>query len=313
VIPRRLQELENDITTGEESIRQSALNELAGSTHAEALSILWRACNAASPLKELAQATFKDAVLAHPATALRHTDLVIRNRSLETAAKHKSVSAVAEIIRLLRNESEPAVRCDAADALGNIGDESGISGLTLAVQDQSLQVRESVLRALSKITHASSKQVIVEFLNDNDWTIRQKARDYLENTGWAPSDRRESTSWAIVQGRFDEAVKGGTEAIEPLINAAVYINDSEVRHWASVALSKLNSPSVVGRLRTLAETGAPEIRNAAQNCLKQLGSPIRSQPAPAQAQVTAKKTPVSSQPLGIFDAAIKMLATIGEP
>lgn len=151
--------------------------------------------------------------------------------------------------------------------------------------DQSLRVREAVLRALTKITHPSSEKVVVDLLIDADWGLRQRARDHLENSGWMPGNRRENTSWAMVQGRFDEAVKNGTEAIEPLLNAAVYVNDVEVRHWASVALTRLSSSEIVDRLHTISETGTPNTRSAALECLKLMGHPVRNASA-RQRQVT---------------------------
>jgi HEAT repeat protein len=312
VIPRRLQELETELVSPDESVRQRALTELAESAHEEALEILWRA-REKDTLEEFATGAFKDAVLAHPATALRHANPTIKKQSLQLSADHKNVSAIDEITRILRNDSETDMRCDAATALGDIGDELGVPALQHGVTDPTFRVRESVLRALTQITHASSERVVIEFLADHDWPMRQKARNYLENTGWAPVDRRESTSWAIAQGRFDEALKNGTEAIEPLLNAAVFVNDSEVRHWASIALTKLNSPEVVNRLHLIAETASPTDREAAQACLKMLGSPVRSLETIRATTPAIPPQQANSPPVSIFDAAIRMLAIIGEP
>jgi HEAT repeat protein len=315
VIPNRLQSLEADLDSADEFVRLKALTELSESTHDEALAILWRACEKAD-LQEAGAEAFKSAVIAHPRTALRHTDQAIRVESLRLSGKHQNISAVDEISRMIRNESSPDMREKAASTLGEISDPSGVAGLQHGTLDQVLRVREAVLKSLTKITHTTSEEVVVDFLVDVDWSLRQRARDYLENSGWSPDNRRENTSWAIAQGRFDEAVKNGAEAVEPLLNTAVYVNDSEVRHWASVALARLSTAEVVNRLHTISETTTttPTARAAALDCLRMMGQPVKStvvqKTAPHQ-ELSIK--PAKRKPLSVFDAAIKMLALIGEP
>jgi hypothetical protein len=99
MIPQRLQSLDTDLNSADESVRARVFSELSESEHEEALATLWRARNKEGLQVEAAEA-FKNSVLAHPKTALRHVDSDIRAESLRLSGEHKSKSAIEKSVEL---------------------------------------------------------------------------------------------------------------------------------------------------------------------------------------------------------------------
>jgi HEAT repeat protein len=59
--------------------------------------------------------------------------------------------AVSSLCNALLTDPDAAVRCNAAEALGKIGDENAIPSLTKALSDNNGEVRQRVAKALGKI------------------------------------------------------------------------------------------------------------------------------------------------------------------
>ena len=116
------------------------------------------------------------------------------------------------------------------------------------------------LEALIQLRYAAAERAIVEFLDDEDWSLRERAFQQLTNNGWQPKTNRERVLRAIMLGRFDEAIQFAADALQPLVNAALCLGNAEVRHWAAMTLARIRSPRVVEALRARLRSQNPEVR-----------------------------------------------------
>jgi len=88
------------------------------------------------------------------------------------------------------NDQDPRVRAAAAEALGELGDESAIEALGKALaKDSDSDVRESVADALGEMGSPNSVQVLRAGLKDSDEDVRAAVVDALGEVGGAEAER----------------------------------------------------------------------------------------------------------------------------
>lgn len=309
MLPRRVAELQDQLKSSEPDEWQAALRELAELRQPEALNLLRVEGNHSSEERAaFAREQFKAAVCSHPERALRHTDYEIREAALQIISDQREERAIAEVSRILRNESSEALRELAATTLARIGQPGCVEGLQHAQTDESRAIRTVALEALIQLRYATAERAIVEFLDDEDWSLRERAFQQLTNNGWQPNTNRERVLRAIMLGRFDEAIQFAADALQPLVNAALCPGNSEVRHWATMTLARIRSPRVVEALRAGLRSQNPEVQQAAEAALKIVGTPAPAKAKPAAKPEVAASPPEREEPARPFEEACEMLA-----
>lgn len=309
MLPRRVAELQERLKSSEPDELQAALRELAELRQPEALTLLRaEGSHSSEERAAFAREQFEAAVCSHSERALRHSDYEIREASLHILSERREERAIAEVSRILRNESSEALRELAAKTLARIGQPGCVEGLQRAQTDESRRIRTVALEALIQLRYATAERAIVEFLDDEDWSLRERAFQQLTNNGWQPKTNRERVLRAIMLGRFDEVIQFAADALQPLVNAALCPGNAEVRHWAAMSLARIRSPRVVEALRAGLRSQNPEVQQAAEAALQIVGTPApaKSKPAPKPEATIAK--PERDEPSRPFEEACEMLA-----
>jgi len=310
MLPKRLLQLEELVLTGNQPAWQAAMQELAEFRHANAVTLLHTAISDVNGERSArARTCFQHAVCNHPDIALRHSSYEIREASLLAAGQCREGRVISEVSRILRNESNEAMRQLAAGILGEINQEACIEALQHTQSDRSEKVRRAGLQALKTITHSAAERAVVEFLDDTDWSIREVAFEYLSNTGWVPRSDRHRVLHAVMRGRFDEAIRYGEKAVETLVGAALCLGNSEVRQWAAINLARIRTRRVIEGLRAGLSSPHPEVRQAAAAALETVGNvpPTPRTPA-ASAPTAALPKPRHREPDRAFEAACSLIA-----
>ena len=309
---RRLPAIKEDLASDDSEVVTKAVNELAGLQNAAAVELLFEKSNDEkfSATKQASDA-FTKSVSASPQTALRHKSAELRVAAIRRLMAAKVVAAVPALARVLHSKMSLEIRCLSAEALGAIGQTSSVPLLVEVRQDLTPEIRAAALHGLQKIMQVAGEEAVIEFLDDDDWTLRQDAKEHLESTGWMPKTNREKVLRGIILGRFDEAVACGVDSVSCLVNATLRVNDAEVRRWSAVALTRLNSESAARRLRKSLKSRDAGERQAAAAALAILGA---SAEAEGFSEVeTAAVCATSTTRESVFAAAARMLTLIGQP
>lgn len=302
----RLKTFERQLGSLNAAERAAAISGLERLRSAYALQLLFDgAQNAAYPSREQAAEAFSQAAGCWPRIALRHRNPALRIQAIRLYGQQQNVAAVPELSRMLRSDSNEDLRCLVAETLGQIGHASCVVGLSVPAKDPALRVRRTVLEALHGIPSASAERAQIEFLSDADWTLRRQACRHLESSGWQPATPRERALSAILNDRFDQAIRQGEGSKQMLLHASVYAKDAQTRHWAATALQRVPGQWAQEELRGLLNSSDSGVRQAAADALRILG-PGRSAPRNVS-------PPTGRQPASAFAVAIHMLALAGEP
>jgi HEAT repeat protein len=164
--------------------------------------------------------------------------------------KLKERRDIAGLARLLEHK-DPHIQYEAAEALGNLGDEKAVGALITALKrDEFSGVRWKAAEALSKIGNPAVEALIATLQYPDD-DVRWKA--------------------AIALGEI-----GNPDAIEPLI-ALLSDEDRFVRSRAAHALSMIGEPAVLPLIQTLKNID-PGVRWGAALALGKIKNPIAVEP-----------------------------------
>jgi HEAT repeat protein len=157
---------------------------------------------------------------------------------------------IAGLTRLL-DHKDPLVQYEAADALGNIGDEKAVDPLITALKRHEFSgVRWKAAEALSKIGNPAVASLIGA-LQYPDEDVRWKA--------------------AIALGEI-----GNPDAIDPLIQL-LSDDDRFVRSRAAHALSMIGEPAVPPVIKAL-KNGNPDVRWSAALAAGKIKNPLAVEP-----------------------------------
>lgn len=310
-MPQRLQKLEADLASDDAEVVAKALDELSRLRTPEAVELLFlKAGDETFPAVTRAGDAFGRSVSAHPKTALTHPGSALRKAAIAHLSREKVTAAIPELARVLKSKMSLEIRCLSAEALGAIGQVSCISILAEARQDSTPEIRAAALHGLQNIMQTGGEQAVIGFLEDYDWTLRQDAKEHLESTGWTPETNREKVLWAIILGRFDEAVAYGTDSVEALLDATLHVNDAEVRRWSAIALTRLNSSLATRKLQRALKSDDAQERQAAAEALVILGASVDPE-GPSDADGEIEMVPSTAKE-SVFAAAARMLTLIGQ-
>ncbi|MDP2796833.1 MAG: HEAT repeat domain-containing protein [Methanoregula sp.] len=209
---------------------------------------------------------------------------------------------IVGLARLLEHK-DPQIQYEAAEALGNIGDESAVGPLITALKrDEFSGVRWKAAEALSKIGNPAV-DLLIATLQYPDDDVRWKA--------------------AIALGEI-----GNPDAIEPLIQL-LSDDDRFVRSRAAHALSMIGNPAAPPLIQAL-KKGDPDVRWGAALALGKIKNPIAVEPlilaladeetmvrAEAASALASIGTPALGPLLGFLKGAhgetrIEVMTAIGE-
>ncbi len=314
MLPRRLRTLEANLSSGSTAERVATIEELGRMHHPYVLDLLYPVANANdAEIAAAALNAFEGFCIANPKVAMRHGSTFIRHEAAYLLGREKCVAAVDELARVARNDSDEALRLACVQALSSIGTVPAVAGLRGALKDSALKVRQASFEGLRAIGGTAVETAVADLLDDHDWELRQKAHVLLQTTGWTPTTREQKALWGIMNGRFDDVVSQVPEAIEPLINATLRVNDPSVRQWSATALARISSPEVRRRLRGAVASPDPKVRDAAREALRVFGDGLANQPVEAPRTAPQKSSRRNASPNAAFNAATWFMSLMGHP
>ncbi len=122
---------------------------------------------------------------------LYHTDYVIRTRAVCILADIAGENSITEIGQVLLTDKDHLVRHEAAFSLGQLGFSSGIDVLSQAVLcDTSFFVRHEAAIALGVIGSEESRKTLEQALKDESEEVRESAIVALSNLDYISSIKR---------------------------------------------------------------------------------------------------------------------------
>ena len=216
----------------------------------------------------------------------------------------KDPRAVEPLIKLLKNDKNSDVREAAADALGWIGNPRAIEPLIQALSEDGLLVCPHIARALARIGESALEPLIkalsvgnpdgrryaaealglmknqkvieplVKALNDpsareNEPSVRYEAAKALDELKWKPTNIREEVSYELAKENWENLVKIGEPAVEPLINALGEKNEY-VRQYAASALGEIKDPRAIKALTEMLKDDKEDVRKSAKEAIEKI-------------------------------------------
>ena len=247
------------------------------------------------------------AIEAEPAirAALRTGDSARRQRLLPLLGARRGI--VGELTLCL-DDSDPAVRALACDALGRIGDTSAVAQVFSLVGDADARVAQSALAAVQCLGSDEARRQALAAARSPDLRMRRAALRIVSYFGYpegldvlleAATDDDERIREAATAGL---ALLDDPRALAALVKAALHPSgptraatmralaqaaktpevlqalgsgladeDAWVRYYACQSLGKLNVTSATGKIEGLLEDPAGQVRVAAIEAIARLG------------------------------------------
>ena len=132
---------------------------------------------------------------------LTHGDSVVRTRAVCILAEIAGEAAVAPIGRVLKDDDNDLVRHEAAFSLGQLGFTSGIGLLADAVKsDSSLFVRHEAAVALGVIGSEDARKILDAALEDESEEVRDSAVVALSNLDYIRAVNRRNDFTRLTGG-----------------------------------------------------------------------------------------------------------------
>jgi HEAT repeat protein len=190
--------------------------------------------------------------------------------------KLKDTRNVQGLILALKNK-DPKVQYDAAEALGELGDNRAVEPLATALRNDELSgVRWKAAEALSKIG-APSVMALIGALQHGDEDVRWKAAVALGEIGdqraieplmvlLCDEDRFVKSHAALALGRI------GEPAVTPLLRA-LREGDGNLRWGAAIALGKIRDPRAIEPLLRALADKYDNVRAESASSLAAIGKP----------------------------------------
>jgi len=191
------------------------------------------------------------------------------------ASKYNTNDELSVLISALINDKNSDIRSDAANVLGEIGDERAVDPLIGALMDAKYTVRWNAAEALGKIGDTKAVEPLIATFKVEDDYLRARAAEALGAIG----DEKAVEPLISVLDDEDQGVRssaaealgamGAARAVEPLINA---LNDEEwsVRSSAARALGWIGDARAVGPLTTALNDESEYVRSSAETALENI-------------------------------------------
>ena len=107
-------------------------------------------------------------------------DLMLKQSSLFAMGQSSNAKWLSRVIDELEHDS-PAIRYEAANATGLLGDESSAPDLVNLVRDEDPQVQMAAVRALGGVGGPLAKKALQEILASEDESLEEVAREALSS------------------------------------------------------------------------------------------------------------------------------------
>lgn len=202
--------------------------------------------------------------------ATRSDDDVIRRKTCDILGRMGNPRGVMPLVRLL-TDPDRYVRRRAANALILIGDKRVLPNLINSLNDPEPKVRSRVAQTLGKIGDVDAAEPLVIALRDPDEDVRRSAREALNKIGWEPGLDELAALYWIALDEWDNCLKIGMPAVNPLINELNSIS-SESRNAAVNTLVKMG-PMIFEPVEFATKMPDEVIRRKTCDILGLLGDP----------------------------------------
>jgi HEAT repeat protein len=202
---------------------------------------------------------------------LGSSDPEMKKQAAEKLGELKDSSAVAPLIEALKDRNCDVQRA-AAVALGKIGDVQAVEPLSFALVGDAPSLRISAAEALGQIGGTRSAEMLMVALMDDDKSVQVSALKALKETGYEQvliAALRDGDMYVRREAVGVLGKIGDARAVEPLI-AALRDGDIYVRRDAVEALTKIGKASVEPLITALND-GYEEVRMGAAKALEKIG------------------------------------------
>lgn len=240
-------------------------------------------------------------------SALERGDSHMRRSLLPLiAAKRANVAAVTACL----GDDDPAVRSQACEMLGRIGDPMAVPALFPAIGDADARVSQSAVAAIQSLGSAETEAMAIHAARSGDLRTRRAALRIISYFGYragldvllsATADDNERIRDAATQGLafLDDprALEGllrlandpsertraaamralgqsvSSPAIVSALRSALGDSDAWVRYYSCQALSRLGASEAIADIARLTDDSAGQVRVAAVEATAKLGGP----------------------------------------
>jgi HEAT repeat protein len=186
--------------------------------------------------------------------------------------------AVPGHIKALKDE-DPAVRLEAAKALGQIGSEAteAIPTLIHAVNDPDPEVAAKAIEALQRTDQRTAQvlRALLAAIKDSRADVRAAAAAALANMWWAEKGEPENRRAGRLGRQSEELARSAI----PVLTAALRDKNARVRAQAAAALAEvgpLAKPAVDELIHLLQADSDPDVRLRATSALGSIGPEARA-------------------------------------
>jgi HEAT repeat protein len=177
--------------------------------------------------------------------ALQHKDPTVQYDAAEALGEIGDERAVEPLLAALKNDESGGVRWKAAEALSKLGTPA-VAGLISALQHDDDDVRWKAAIALGEIGDPQAITPLINVLRDNDRFVRSRAAYALSMIG--------------------------EPAVDPLIHA-LREGDGNLRWGAAIALGKIQSPRAIDPLIHALADKYENVRAESAAALAAIGKP----------------------------------------
>ncbi len=182
--------------------------------------------------------------------ALKEEDANVRG-GLRLALKMIGTPAIPALIEAL-NDVDMAVRYDAAEILGNLGDGSGITVLIGGLQDGDEELRGWAAEVLERLCDTSGASALVEVLgigkcdNDNDEVLREIVESATPALVRALQDENQKVRWHAAEAleKIEEKNPGSVDLKEVQMTLGSFVHNS-----ADKAAARKEAAGIYGKIR----------------------------------------------------------------
>lgn len=162
------------------------------------------------------------------------------------------------------------IRAEAAEKLGKYKGGLAVKALVSALKNDRHDVRLCAATALGRIGDVQAIEPLVAALKDSDRHVRQRAAWALHHLKWQPASDTQQAILAIADQEWDEVVRLGAPAVEPLV-AALKKWDSHVQQRAAEALGKIGDARAIQPLVSALKAYDKDVRRSATEALGNIG------------------------------------------
>jgi len=194
----------------------------------------------------------------------------VREKATEALIKMDDQMAINSLIQALKDKNEDIFRKRAAVILCGIG-EPAVIPLIQTLKDENRNLRFGAADLLGEIGDERAVEPLIQSLNDKDSYIRLEAAEALDKIGWKPEDGQENIYYLIAKAKWNEVVKIGKPAVNPLIRA---LKDGELdlRYEAAEALGEIGDEKAVEPLTEALKDVDIDVRIKAAEVLSNMSS-----------------------------------------